>query len=150
MKNLLLSSAARWGRRTPVLLAGALLGLALPTPGRAQDAPRWAGVEKESDMSYRVWACNPACKPGFVRLVDAKGRIYFEEFSSAVNFGRKLNVKELPDGQYALLVQIGRETHRFDLKMQSESRRWAEVSSPTAPPARGLVSLEASASAPRR
>ncbi|HEX8326352.1 MAG TPA: hypothetical protein VF629_02340 [Hymenobacter sp.] len=141
MKNLL-SVAARGGRLAFVLLAGVLLSLGVATPGRAQDAPRWAGVEKVTDMSYRVWACNPTAKPSFIRLVDKKGLIYYEQFSSAVNFGRQLNVGELPNGEYALLVKVGKETHRFDLRVKSESRRWAEVTTSPAPADRSLATLQ--------
>jgi hypothetical protein len=149
MKNLL-SVAARGGRLAFVLLAGVLLSLGLAAPSMAQDAPRWAGVEKVTDMSYRVWACNPTAKPGFIRLVDKKGLIYYEQFSSAVNFGRQLNVGELPNGEYTLLVKVGKETHHFDLNMKSESRRWVEVTSPTAPADRSLVTLQtATTPAPR-
>ena len=144
MKNLL-TAAARGGRLACVLLAGVLLSPGLATPSWAQDAPRWAGVEKVSDLSYRVWACNPTAKPGFIRLVDAKGLIYYEQYSSAVNFGRQLNVGALPNGEYALLVKVGKETHRFNLNMKSESRRWAEVTSPTAPADRNLVTLQMAA-----
>jgi hypothetical protein len=150
MKNLLLCAAARWGRRASFPLASVLLGLGLATPAVAQEASRWAGVEKVSDFSYRVWACNPAGKPGAIRLVDKKGLIYYEQFSSAVNFGRQLNFSNLPGGEYALLVKIGRETHRFDLNMKSESRRWVEVKNSNARPNRSLVSLQAAAPEPVR
>ncbi|MBD2723044.1 hypothetical protein [Hymenobacter armeniacus] len=80
-----------------------------------------------TDLSYRVWACNPAAKPGFIQMVDDKGTVYFEQYSSATNFGRKLNFSELPNGKYTILVKIGYDEHRFSVNMQSSSRQWADV-----------------------
>lgn len=126
MKNLFFFEAARWGRFY-FALAVAVSMLLLASPTHAQNRQVWAGVVKNSDLSYLVWACNPAARPGAIRVVNNRGQVCFEEYSSAISFGRRLDFAELPDGKYAIMVKIGRDMHRFDVTMQSSARRWAEV-----------------------
>jgi len=136
MKTSLLSVAARWSQPRAILLLSVLLGLCAAPVAQAQETSRWAGVEKTGELSYRVWACNPAAQHGQVQLVDASQRVLYEQFSSAVNFGNKLNLRELPDGAYTFVVVIGHDVHRFGLQLSSTRQRLAALGDDQLPGAR--------------
>ena len=122
------SVAARWGQWRTVLLLSALLGPLGPRAARAQEKPPVAGAYQVHDLTYRVWGCNPARRAGRVRVVDENGQVLYEQRSSALSFGGLLNLSNLPDGRYALVVEIGREQHRFAVQLRSTRQRLAEVS----------------------
>lgn len=140
MKTLSLP-AARWGRRRIVLLLSVLLGVCVAPVARAQVPPQSAGVNKTADLTYLVWASNPASKHAKVQLIGADNRVWYEQFSTAHSFGQRLDLSELPDGRYAIVVNIGRDAHRFDLRLHSTEQRVAEVGPEQQPGRQGLVSV---------
>ena len=50
---------------------------------------------------------------------DEEDRVLYEQHGSEISFGRKLDVRELPDGRYSSILKVGRTLHRFDLVMLS-------------------------------
>ena len=140
MKNSFVPVAARRGRLGAALLQSSSLGLALTQPAQAQQPVSPAGVEKMSDFSYRVWASNPAAQPGRLQLLNAAtGTLLYEEYSSKVSFGRKFNVRDLPDGQYAFVVKLGKQQYRYTLNLHTTSQRSAELSAAATPTGRHLA-----------
>ncbi len=127
MKNPSLSVAGRCAPPRTVWLLSALLGVFSAQAALAQEGPRTAGVDKIGELTYRVWACNPASRRGRVQLVDASNKVWYELVSTAPSLGRVLNVAELPDGRYEFIMKIGREEHRFGLNLRSTEVRLAEV-----------------------
>ncbi len=131
MKNLLLSAKKLLfsvaARRGTVLLLSACLGVLGTQVARAQEGPQQAGVNKVGEQSFQVWAYNPDGRYGRVQLVDNSNNVLFEEGSSAIHFGSRLNVGDLPDGHYVFMVRIGREEHRFGLQLHSTSQRLVQV-----------------------
>lgn len=142
MKTFFLHVAGRFGRRSLVMLS-MLLAWGFGRPTSAKEPFQPAGVERISDFSYLVWASNPAAKFGSVCLVSEDGRTLYQQYSHDISFGRKLNVADLPDGKYGIVVRIGKDLHRFDLTLQSTSKRWSEVKAVTTPTDPALASLEA-------
>ena len=139
MKNLLLSAKKLLfsvaARRGTVLLLSACLGVLGTQVARAQDTqvaraqegPQQAGVNKVGEQSFQVWAYNPDGRYGRVQLVDNSNNVLYEEGSSAIHFGSRLNVSDLPDGRYVFMVRIGREEHRFGMQLHSTSQRLVQV-----------------------
>lgn len=127
--NSSLPVAARWGQRRVVLLLSALLSIIGVRAARAQESQGLAaGMYQAHDLTYRIWGCNPARRPGRVQVVGENGQVLYEQLSSAANFGGLFNLSDLPDGHYALVVEIGREEHRFAVQLRTTGQRLAEVS----------------------
>ena len=103
------------------------LGLCAPPVAQARETPRWAGVNQAGELTSVVWACNVASQRGAVRLVDADQNVLYEQFSAATNFGKRLNLRRLPDGRCAFVVTIGPDVHRFDVQLSSTRQRQAEL-----------------------
>ncbi len=119
--------AARQGQWRAVWLLSALLGVFGARAAHAQENPL-AGACKMHDLTYRVWGSNPAHRGGRVRVVDERGQVLCERFSSATSVGGLFDLSDLPDGRYALVVEIGREKHQFDVQLRSTEQRLAELS----------------------
>jgi hypothetical protein len=127
MKNQFERTAARPGQLISTLVLGAMLGLT--QPARAQETPMPAGVVKIADFSYRVWASNPTAQRGKLQLVStADGKVLYEERSSSVSFGRRFDIRYLPDGQYAFVVKLGKQQYRYGLNVQTTSQRSSVLS----------------------
>ncbi|SFQ76784.1 hypothetical protein [Hymenobacter arizonensis] len=146
MKNLIYSASARCGWLGSILLLGALLSLLPGSSALAQDtSAHWAGVNKIDEFRYKVWGCNPASLRGTVRLVNAKGDVLHVMSSTDISFGQRLNVSELPDGEYKFLVTIGKEVHSFALNLQTlparslQPERLAQVSPELMPTDRSIA-----------
>lgn len=111
------------------LLASALLTLGLSRPAQAQEPGPPAGVQKITAESYRVWVSNPGALPGRLQLVNTTtGALLYEEASFKVSFGRRFDVRNLPDGEYAFVVKLGKEQYRYTLALRTTSQRSAELS----------------------
>lgn len=145
MKIFLSPDSAHRGPLSTLLLLGATLSLLTLGSAVAQDAPfQVAGVVKQSDLHYRVWACNPKAVHGSVRLLDAGGNVLFAQHSADVNFGRNFDVSQLPEGKYEFLVTVAGESHRFPLTVQTIVARpehIAQVSSEPEQPGQRMVSM---------
>lgn len=106
MKASPVSVAARWARLRFALLLGATFALGSAAPAQAPLTNAPVGVEKMADFRYRVWVSNPAAQPGRLQLVDAgTGAVLYNELNSQVSFGQRFNVRNLPDGRYALSLR---------------------------------------------
>ena len=128
-------------QRSALLLLSALLSILDAQAALAQDSPRTAGVYQLSGLTYRVWANNLAARRGRVRVIDRSNRVWYDQTSSARSFGQLLNLSELPDGNYAIVMEIGREERRFDLQLHSTSQRAATVSADQLQPDQRMVSI---------
>ena len=80
---------------------------------------------------FRVWAFNPTVQRSQLRVVpkDEEDRVLFEQHGSDTSFGRKLDVHELPDGRYSILLKVDRTQHRFELVLHSTRQHLAKISS---------------------
>ena len=125
--------------RTLFLLA-ATLGLSFTqlTPARAadgkpattEDKPVIVRVDKVDTHTYLVRVSNPSQKWSQVHLVPAGGGAeLYRSGDVAPSYGRKLNLKNLEDGQYDLFVKTDKTTSRYTINIQTQSRqRTFEVS----------------------
>ncbi|KAA9333004.1 hypothetical protein F0P96_08445 [Hymenobacter busanensis] len=127
MKTLLQTAAAL------LFVAGSSLGLTSAAQAETPSAQR-VYVDQVGDRVYTVRVSNPTLQRGRVQLVRlSDNKLLYQGISSRPSFGRKLNVQELPDGQYAFVVKLGAETHRIDLNLQTAStERVAELHPVTA------------------
>lgn len=113
-------------------LSATLLCATLAVPAAAQQASPRTGVQQLPDFTYRVWASNPAVQRGQVQVVDlGSGRVLYEERSSAVSFGGRFDVSQLPDGHYAFVVKVGSQQFRYALNLRTAATRSAELRADT-------------------
>ena len=136
MKNFPLSVTARKGHWSVVLLLSVLLGVlwthvSLAQGALATDAHPTAGATQIANRIFRVWAFNPTAQRSQLRVVakDEEDRVLYEQHGSDTSFGRKLDVHELPDGRYSILLKVGRTQHRFELVLHSTRQHLAKISS---------------------
>jgi hypothetical protein len=81
-------------------------------------------VDQVADFTYLVRVSNPHLQRSEVKVVRlSNNKILFQQSSLHPSFGHKLNVKELPDGQYAFVVKVGKETHRYTLDINTTMQR---------------------------
>lgn len=121
--------------RTLFLLA-ASLGLSCTQPATAApdtlpaNKPITARVDKVGDNTYLVRVSNPSQKWSQVRLTSAGGgNEVYRSRDMAPSFGRMLNLKDLEDGQYKLVVKTSSATSSFTINVQTQARqRTFEVS----------------------
>jgi hypothetical protein len=65
---------------------------------------------------YLVRVSNPALVKGRMQLVQkSNGALLYQYSSSEPSFGRRLNISKLPEGDYAVIVKMGKETFRYPL-----------------------------------
>ncbi|MCC3156225.1 hypothetical protein LJ737_03200 [Hymenobacter sp. 15J16-1T3B] len=104
------------------------LGVAQPAAAAAPGADRPATavegvpvrVDKLSDFTYLLSVSNPSQKTSQVWLENLEtGARLYQSSDKAPSFGRKLNVKNLEDGQYAIVVQTDRVTRRYTLELST-------------------------------
>lgn len=121
-----------------LLQAALLMSLLLTGMARPSTAQQPAGqpvcVEQTAECVYLVRVSNPAQLPGHLQLVRATdGVVLYDKASVAPSFGEKLNVSGLADGQYAVVVKLGRATHRFALALHTKQTREARLISLATP-----------------
>jgi hypothetical protein len=115
-------------QQAPRFLAlAALAALGFTAPAQAQ-APASSGepvhVDKVGEFTYVVRVSNPAQQRTKVRLVRlSDGAVLHEGYSKQPTFGEKFNVQQLPDGQYAFDVVMGKNTHRYQLNLSTTVQR---------------------------
>jgi hypothetical protein len=91
-------------------------------------------VEQVGDFVYVVRVSNPAQVPGRLQLVRAAdGTVLYQKTSTAASFGDKLNVRNLADGRYAVVVKLGAATRRFALDLHTTQTRSAQLISLATP-----------------
>lgn len=112
--------------RMAVLLAG--LGAAQVATAQTSARPQPVCVDQVGAFSYLVRVSNPTRQQGEVQLVKlSNNAILYQQYSRGSVFGRRLNVQELPDGQYALRVKVGREAYNYTLDIHSSRERIARL-----------------------
>lgn len=116
-------------------LLAAALGLNCAQPATAADTlptnqPVTARVDKVDNNTYLVRVSNPSQKWSEVRLVSAtRGSDMYRSRDMAPSFGRKLNLSNLEDGQYTLVVKTSQATSSFTLNLRTQAQqRTCEVS----------------------
>ncbi|RTQ48538.1 hypothetical protein EJV47_16330 [Hymenobacter gummosus] len=86
-------------------------------------------VDKVADFTYLVRVSNPAQRRARLQVVRiSDGAVLHEESSRKPSFGEKLNVKQLPDGDYALVVELNNTTHRYPINLRTTVQRNTMVS----------------------
>ncbi|RTQ48533.1 hypothetical protein EJV47_16305 [Hymenobacter gummosus] len=121
-----------------LLQTSALLALLLIGAGRPVTAQEPLGqpvcLDQLADCVYLVRVSNPAQLPSRLQLVRAAdGAVLYEKASTAPSFGEKLNVQQLPDGRYAVVVQRGPDMRRFALDLHTTQTRSARLISLATP-----------------
>ncbi|GAB2944296.1 hypothetical protein GCM10027048_06320 [Hymenobacter coalescens] len=108
-----------------LLLLAACAGLGFSNPAHAATGDgQPVCVEQVSDFTYVVRVSNPSQKPTQLQLLRLdNGGVLYQGNSSAASFGRKFNIKNLEDGQYAIVVTTGSTTHRYTLNLQTTMQR---------------------------
>ncbi|RAK62675.1 hypothetical protein [Hymenobacter edaphi] len=109
-----------------LLLAATACALGFARPAAAADKTNNTDgqpvcVDKVADFTYVVRVSNPSQKASqlWLERVDTGARLY-RSSDKAPSFGRKLNVKNLEDGQYAIVVQTGKATRRYTLELATQ------------------------------
>ena len=87
------------------------------------------GVERVGEFVYLVRVSNPGLQRARLQLVRvADGTVLYQEVSTRPSFGQKLNVESLTDGQYAVVVTLGKSTHRYSLQLRTTTQRTTDLS----------------------
>ena len=104
----------------------------IPRPGGSchRSSPNGRGNANRQPY-FSGWAFNPTAQRSQLRVVakDEEDRVLYEQHGSDTSFGRKLDVHELPDGRYSILLKVGRTQHRFELVLHSTRQHLAKISS---------------------
>lgn len=112
--------------RTLLLLAASLgLSFTQLTPAQAAEGkPVTARIDKMSDNTYLVRVSNPSQKWSRVHLTQASsGAELYRSGDAAPAFGRVLNLKNLEDGKYNLVVSTREGTSRFVLDVRTQAQQ---------------------------
>ncbi|WP_303309813.1 hypothetical protein [Hymenobacter sp. BT730] len=107
-----------------LLLVAAIASLGFTQPAQAQSAlpPQPISVLKVNDFTYIVRASNPQQQRSEVQVVRlSDNTVLYSHSTSKHTFGTKLNVEELPDGEYAFVVKVGKDVTRYTLDLHTEA-----------------------------
>ncbi|WP_400192958.1 hypothetical protein [Hymenobacter sp. B81] len=113
-------------------LASACLGLGLTLPAQAQSPlrPQPVTVDQVAESTYLVRVSNPRQQRGEVRVVRMRDNAtLFSRQTTSHTFGNRLNMRELPDGQYAFVVKVGKDTHNYLLDIHTTVQRTTRLGS---------------------
>ena len=106
------------------LLLALPLGLLAPRPTAAADAGQPVCLQQVDEFRYLVRISNPAQQATTLRLLRQSDQtVLYEQQSRLPACGQQLNLRNLADGHYAVLVRIGRTDYRYDLLIQTTTRR---------------------------
>lgn len=115
--------------RFVLLAACAGLGFIRPAQAAQPESGQPVNVDKVAGCTYLVRVSNPAqrwAKLELVRLSD--GAVLHQDGSKRPDFGQKLNLSQLPDGQYAFVVTLNNNTHRYTIDLKASTQRSAVLS----------------------
>lgn len=115
-----------------LLLLAACAGLGTTRSAQAQtdSRPQPVCIDQVGDFSYLVRVSNPARAQGEVQLISLRNNaVLYQQYSKGCVFGNRINVRELPDGQYAFLVKVGAQTYNYTLDIHSSRNRTARLGS---------------------
>ena len=98
-----------------------LLGsLSLSTPAVAQQ-PSPVAVTKANDTTLRLRIQNPEQQSNRVRVISlTTGQTLFYERFDAPAYGKCLDFAKMQDGDYVVLMQIGKSTHRYTVRVNNK------------------------------
>jgi len=97
-----------------------LLGsLSLSTPALAQE-PSPVTVTKANNTTLRLRIQNPEQQPNRVRVIStATGQTLFYERFDAPAYGKCLDFVKMQSGDYVVLMQLGKSTHRYTVRVNN-------------------------------
>ncbi|GAA4390768.1 hypothetical protein [Hymenobacter koreensis] len=127
-----MKTLAQQASRFLFLAAFAALGLAPAAQATTPDQPRPQpiSVQQVADYTYVVRVSNPTLERSQVQLVRlSNNTVLFRKSHNGPAFGHKLNVEQLPDGEYAFEVKVGKQTHRYTLDIHTQMQRSARLGS---------------------
>ncbi|MCC3156223.1 hypothetical protein LJ737_03190 [Hymenobacter sp. 15J16-1T3B] len=105
-----------------------LVGTSLPARAQAVGRPQPVCIDQVGPFSYLVRVSNPSRQQGELQLLSmANNKLLYQQYSRGTVFGNRLNVQELPDGQYAFLVKVGKKTYNYTLDIHSSRERVARL-----------------------
>lgn len=105
-----------------LLAAGFGLSFAQPFQAQAADG-KPVCVDKLDNFTYLVRVSNPTQQRSEMLLERPDGKRLYSSNDFAPSYGRKLNLKNLEDGQYAIVVKTGQEVYRYTLTVQTLKER---------------------------
>ncbi|WP_400192955.1 hypothetical protein [Hymenobacter sp. B81] len=116
-----------------LLVLAAVASFGLSSAAQAQSAgAKPVSVDQVADFTYLVKVCNPTLQAGQVKLVRmSDNAVLYRSTSYSPTIGKKINFRELPDGQYALVVKVGQDVHRYTLDMHTRMERTSRLGSVT-------------------
>lgn len=115
-----------------LLLVAACASLGFTQAAQAQSSarPQPVCVDKVGDFTYLVRVSNPRFQKGELQVVRlADNAVLYDKLTNKHVFGSKLNVKELPDGEYAFVVKVGKDVTRYTLDIHTTVERAARLGS---------------------
>jgi hypothetical protein len=112
--------------RTVLLATAASLGFATASQAQFTETGQPVNIKQVEDMVYVVQVSNPSQQKCTMQLLRSKdGAVLYKSSSFQPTFGQKLNVRNLTDGQYTLVVQTPGGTRRFGLDLGTSVQRTA-------------------------
>lgn len=115
-----------------VALLTACTGLFSTSVALAQSSarPQPVNVDKVGDNSYLIRVSNPQRQMSELKVIRTKDNaVLFEKYTKRPAFGSRLNVRELPDGEYAFLVKTGKDVTRYTLDIHTKTERTTRLGS---------------------
>ncbi|KAA9333006.1 hypothetical protein F0P96_08455 [Hymenobacter busanensis] len=115
-----------------LFLLAACAGLGFTSSAQAQSSgvPQPVSVQQVADFTYVVRASNPHLERSEMKLVRlSDNKVLYRDVNFKPSSGRKLNVKELNDGQYAFVVRVGKDIHRYTLDIHTTVQRSTRLGS---------------------
>jgi hypothetical protein len=109
-----------------LVLAAAFAGLGFTQPAQAQTANQAPAVSvlKVNDFTYIVRASNPQRQRSRLQVVRlSDNAVVYSQSTFKPTFGGRLNVQQLTDGEYAVVVKVGQGVTRYSLNLQTETER---------------------------
>ncbi|WP_303309812.1 hypothetical protein [Hymenobacter sp. BT730] len=115
-----------------LLLVAACASLGFTQSAQAQSSarPQPVCVDKVTDFTYLVRVSNPQLQRGELKVIRlSDNKVLYNQFNKKAVFGSKLNVRELPDGEYAFIVRVGKDITRYTLDINTKLERSARLGS---------------------
>ena len=115
-----------------LLLVAACASLGFTQAAQAQSSvrPQPVAVDKVTDFTYLVRVSNPMFQRGELKVVRlSDNTVLYNQFTNKPVFGSKLNVRDLPDGEYAFIVKVGKDITRYTLDINTKMERTARLGS---------------------
>ncbi|TGE24958.1 hypothetical protein E5K00_07090 [Hymenobacter aquaticus] len=113
------------------LLSAALfasLALAAARPAAADTPGQPVCLQQLDSVRYLVRIANPSQQPTTLRLLrQADQRVLYKVQSRQPACGQQLNLSNLTDGAYEVVVSIGAATYHYGLRIQTTTQRQTQL-----------------------